>query len=193
MPTSLRITSTLVITPLIGIRHEDIAKAYREGMSDGLRHRDKPVPLTSLFTSLKRAKASGVFDGQHPNDTHDFVGFHLGCVHGAILTAHGTRRLNVVTLVSLDNKQARRGYHAGRHFFFEEITPDERGFTDTYVVERYSEWARDAAEWHEPDDVGQYALACLMGELSGHVFPVTQQERARWEREERKVLAELAR
>lgn len=37
MATPIRITSSVRITPFIDILHEDVAKAYREGVSDSLR------------------------------------------------------------------------------------------------------------------------------------------------------------
>lgn len=195
MLTPLRITATLTITPLLDIQHEDVAKAYRQGVSDGLRHHDEPVPVFSLFTSLKRAVACGVFDGQHEADARDFVGFHLGRIHGAILTAHGAHRPNVYTLATLDSKDARRGYEVGREWFFLESEPDERLFPDVALVRRFTELVQDEAEFpgSSSDEVWLYTLACIIGELSGHDFPVSQQERARWERQNALILAEQAR
>ena len=193
MPTTLKITPSLQITPLLVIQHEDVTQSYREGVSNSLRHADKPIPLTSLLTCLKRAIAVQVFDGQHPEAARDFVGFHLGRIHGAVLTAHGTCRRDVTTLALLDSKDALRGYRAGRCWFFEEATAQERCLTDTYMVERFEELAREAPDWHDdPDGTWQFALASLIGELSGYLFPVTPQEQARWERERQHTLAWLA-
>jgi len=66
-------------------------------------------------------------------------------------------------------------------------------WTDNYVVERFHELALDAPEWRDPEEVWQYTLACLMGELSGHLFPVTPEEQARWECERQEARAWLAR
>ncbi len=44
-------------------------------------------------------------------------------------------RQDVVTLAGLDTNDARRGYLAGRHFFFYEATPQERRVADTYLTE----------------------------------------------------------
>lgn len=193
MSTQLRITSTIQITPLLDIQHEDVAKAYRQGVSDSLRHHDEPVSVLSLLTCLKCAIASGVFDGQHQDDARDFVGFHLGRMHGAILTAHGTRRPNVHTLATLDSKDARRGYDVGREWFFVDSEPDERHFTDAALVKRFTDLVQEEAELPgSSDEVWLYTLACIIGELSGLVFPVSEQERARWERQNQRVLAEMA-
>ena len=193
MPNTLRITSTVQITPLLDIQHEEVAHPYREAVSNSIRHSDEPVPLTYLLTCLKRAIALQVFDGQHLEAARDFVGFHLGSIHGAVLTAHGTRRPDVTTLALLEGKHALHGYRAGRHFFFEEAAPNERYWTDDQIVERWHELAREAPEWHhDPEGTWQFSLACLIGELSGHLFPVTPKERMRWERERQEALAELA-
>ncbi|SRR5712692_1233741 len=194
MPTTLRITSTVQITPLLDIQHEDVAQFYREGVSHSIRHRDEPTSLIYLVTCLKRAITVQVFDGQHQQTAREFVGFHLGTIHGAVLTSKGTRRPDVSTLVLLESKDAIRGYRAGRHWLFEEAEPHERHWTDDYVVNRFHELALDAPEWHDdPEGVWQFTLACLMGELSGHVFPVTPKEQARWERERQEARAWLAR
>jgi hypothetical protein len=194
MPTTtLCITSTLQITPLIDIQHEDVAHAYREGVSQSIRQSDEPVSLDSLLTCLKRAITVQVFDGHNQEAARDFVGFHLGNLHGAILTAHGTRRPDVSTLALLDSMNAQRGYRAGRHWFFEETEPHERRLTDDYMVERLEELAREAPAWNrDPERVWQFALGCLIGELSGQLFPVTHKERARWECERQHALVEFA-
>ncbi|HLQ29334.1 MAG TPA: hypothetical protein VK140_08865 [Ktedonobacteraceae bacterium] len=190
----LIVTNTLQITPLLDIRHEDVAQSYREGVSDSIRHRHEPVPLTSLLTCLKQAIAVQVFDGQHQQAARAFIGCHLGTIHGAVLTAKGTRRPDVSTLVLLESRDAIRGYRAGRHWLFEEAEPQERRWTDDYVVERFHELALDAPDWHDdPEGVWQFTLACLVGELSGQIFPVTPKEQARWEREREKARAWLAR
>lgn len=192
MPTRLHITTTLQITPLIDLQHEDVATAYRRGVSDSLRHRDAPIPLVFLLTSLQRAIASGVFDGQHEADVLQFVGSFLGSVHGAILTAYGTHRLNATTLISLDSKDARRGYRAGRRWFMEEASDDERHFTDEKVLAWFTETVQECDQ-DDGEGVWAYTLATLFGELSGPLFPLTRQERARWDEDDRRVLAKMAR
>jgi len=194
MPTTtLRITSTVQITPLLNIQREDVRQSYREGMSESIRHSSEPIPLTYLLTCLKQAISVQVFDGQHQQSARAFVGFHLGSIHGAVLTTKGTRRPTVTTLTLLESKDAIRGYRVGRNWWFEEAEPHEQRWTDDYVVERFHELALDAPEWRDPEEVWQYTLACLMGELSGHLFPVTPEEQARWERERQEARTWLAR
>lgn len=157
-----------------------------------MRHRDTPVLLTSLLTSLQRAITSGVFDGQHEADARQFVGFHLGCTHGAILTAHSTRRTDVTTLITLDSTDAQRGYRAGRRWFFEEASEQERHFTDEGMLTWFKGTAQESWQY-DLEDVWQYTLATLFGELSGLLFPLTQQECTQWEEDDRRVQAEIAR
>lgn len=194
MSTPLRITLTLAVTPLFDIQHEDVEQAYRQGVSDGLRYHRRPISMTLLFLPFKRALAAHTFDKQHESETHRFLGFHLGRMHGAILTAHGTRRLNAFTLITLDNKDARRGYDVGREWFFLESEPEERRFTDDALLKRFYDDAQEEEAVHpNDDDVWRYTLGCIVGELSGHVFPASEREHARWKRQNQRVLAEMAR
>src|SRR5713101_8946783 len=66
-----------------------------------------------------------VFDGQHRVAVRDLVGYHIGSLHGTIITTTGSVRHDVATLAVLDTNDARRDYLAGRHFFFYEATPQE--------------------------------------------------------------------
>ncbi len=141
MPTTtLRITSTVQITPLLNIRHEDVRQSYREGMSESIRHSREPIPLTYLLTCLKQAINVQVFDGKHQEAARDFVGFHLGCIHGAVLTAKGTLRPNVATLTLLESKDAIRGYWVGRQWWFEEAEPHEQ-------CGRITTWSSGSTNW----------------------------------------------
>lgn len=55
------------------------------------------------------------------------------------------------------------------------------------------EIAKKCTSWHDTDAVWQYAIAGILGELSGQVFPVTPEDQAYWQAQERAVLAEMAR
>ena len=194
MSTSLRITASLSMTPLFALQHEDVEQAYRQGVSDGLRHHRRPISMTLLFIPFKRALVAHTFDGQHESDAHRFLGFHFGRMHGAIVTAHGTRRLNALTLITLDSKDARRGYDVGREWFFLESEPEERRFTDDALIKRFYDDAQEEEAVHPSDDnVWRYTLGCIVGELSGHVFPASKREHARWKHQNQRVLAEMAR
>jgi len=77
-----------------------------------------------------------------------------------------------------------RGYQAGRHYFFYEADGDECTITDDQLIERFQEWTREASGWHDSEEVWFFTVGCLLGELSGHLFPQTEQERQQWQTEE---------
>ncbi len=193
MTHTLRITKKLRVTPLYDIRHQEVASAYVEGLSESLSNRCEHVSVSYLVSCLQRTIPLFTFDGQHHDASRDFVGYHLGAMHGTILTEAGSIRQGVATLTALDTKDARRGYRAGRNYFFYEAAPQERRLSDDYLIERFSEIAAECTAWHDADSTWQYAIACVLGELSGHVFPLTQEEQASWEAQERAVREELAR
>lgn len=190
MSHTLRITNKLRVTPLCDIHQQDVAHAYIAGLSKPLTNRGDLVPVSFLVSQLQQNLSS--FDGQHHAAARKFVGAHLGALHGSILTETGSIRQDVTTLAALDTTDARRGYRAGRHWFFYEALPQERRMTDTYLIERLYESAEDCTDWHDhAEQVWQYIIACYLGELSGSVFPLTQEERACWDRQERAARATL--
>jgi hypothetical protein len=141
---------------------------------------------------LQHSITLSVFDGQNQVAVRGFVGYHNGSLHGTIITTTGSVRQNVATLAMLDTNDARRGYLAGRHFFFYEATPQKRRLTDTFLIERFHEIAQECTTRHDADAVWQYAIAGMLGELSEQVFPAGQEEHAYWEAQEQAVLAEMA-
>ncbi len=112
--------------------------------------------------------------------------------HGTIITDTGSVRHDVATLAALDTKDARRGYRAGRHYFFYEAMPQERRLTDAYLIEQLHEIADECTTWHDADSVWRYGIASILGELSGQVFLLTQEEQTYWEAQERAARAEMA-
>ena len=186
MSSTLCITKQLYVTPLIDIRHKEVvASAYVEGLYESLSNRRELVTISHLVDCLQRAIALDTFDGQHHTPACDFVGYHIGAIHGTIIGDTGEVRHDVTTLAALDTKNARRGYRAGRHYFFYEASPEECSLSDDYLIERFGEYAIEHTAWTDPDGVWQFTIATIIGELSGHVFPLTQEERAYWETQER--------
>lgn len=103
----------------------------------------------------------------------------------------GTLRSDVTALVDLeDNQDAISGYKAGRQWFFEEATPDERTITDEQLIQRLRELTMDAETWHDPEGVWFFTVGCLLGELSGHLFPLSQEEQRQWEAEAEAAMKE---
>jgi len=123
MVTTLRITKKLYVTSLCDIRHKEVANAYIEGLYDYLYNRCELVTVSHFVECLQRTITLSTFDGQHQTAARDFVGYHIGAIHGTILTDTGSVRQDVATLAALDTKDARRGYRAGRHYVFYEAMP----------------------------------------------------------------------
>lgn len=191
---TLRITDTLTVTPLFDIRRKEVARAYVDGLDEQLHRARELLSVTSIVASLRQAIADSVFDGRHPTAAREFVGYLFGRLHGTVVTATGSTCQEVATLAALDSKDAWRGYLAGRHWFFREATPRERRLSDDYLIERFHELARNCTEWHDPDEVWQYSIASYLGEVSGYLFfPVTQEEHAYWEAQDREAQAWMAR
>lgn len=55
--------------------------------------------------------------------------------------------------------------------------------SDDQVIERLRDLTKDAPNWHDPEVVWFFTVGCLLGELSGQPFPLTEQERRQWEAE----------
>jgi hypothetical protein len=159
--------------------------AYREGLRNRLQAGKSPLAVSYLVSYLHAAIDNQWFDKRHEVELRQFVGFIFGEVHGKVLTLNGTRRPDVTTLVTLNSQDARRGYRAGREWFFFEATSDERAFNVDILLQRLHEYVVDSLAWHDPEGVRYYILACLLGELSGHLFPLTAQEQQAWEAERR--------
>ena len=181
MPTRIYTTAKLQITPLFDIQHEDIAHAYREGLQSHLQTDKGPLAVSYLVNQLHSVIASKWFDGQHEAQLRKFVGSIFGEIRGKVLILKRKCRPDVATLVTLNSKDERRGYRAGRLWFFYEATSDERTLTDEQLLKRLHEYVTDSLAWNDPEGVWYYTTACLLGELSGHLFPLTLQEQQYWE------------
>jgi hypothetical protein len=95
-------------------------------------------------------------------------------LHGAVLSPQtGTLRANVTALARFQNENTARGYHVGREYYFIDAQPDERTFTDAGLLERLQELQRDSAAFHDDEDTWYYAIGCILGVLSGQLFPAT--------------------
>lgn len=187
MATALHIESRLHVTPLLDIHDPSFEKLYRDGVYWSLFTERCTSPLTDrcMLENLRASLRETDVDGQEayrlPN-----IGFHFGRLHGAILSAQtGNPRLDVTTLASFCNENAARGYSIGREYYFIDAQPDERTHTDVQLIERLQELERESVEFHEEENTWYYALGCILGELSGQLFPATSQEYAQWETDRR--------
>jgi hypothetical protein len=192
MPTTLRITSRLHITPLLDMHHPPFEKLYRDGVYWSL-FKDrctKPLSDRYLLENIRATLNETDVDGQHAYCLPT-IGFHVGRLHGVILSPQtGHVRQGVTALVSFTHKNTARGYHVGREFYFLDAEPDERLFTNEKLIERLQETERDSVEFSSEEGTWYYTLGCLLGEMSGQLFPATSEEYARWEAQNRKLLAE---
>lgn len=105
------------------------------------------------------------------------LGFFLGMYHGGILSPHtGQLRPDATALAYLDHRDARRGYRAGREFYFVDAEPYEQRPIEHSLIERLRESVGEMASWHDGDGTWFFFVGSLLGELSGQLFPMTKAE-----------------
>jgi hypothetical protein len=179
MPVPIKVNSTnVVITPFFDTQHKEMLQSYRKGIRTQIEREHGLRSIVDLVLFLQLASQISLFERREPADIYRLVGYEFGFIHGGMLTPERTLRADVTALVAFeDNQDAIRGYQAGRQWFFEEADPDERTITDEQLIARLREWAQDAASWHDPEGVWFFSVGCLLGEVSGHLFPLTDQER----------------
>ncbi len=179
MPATLQITNNLAVTPLIDIKSEEFAKQYEYGVSwsmYGDEQGNGPVPASYLVTNLKRYAEQDYFGVNDPYHL-SHLGFFLGMYHGGIFSPQtGQRRPDVTALAHLDHRDAKRGYCAGREFCFVDAEPHEQRYTEYSLIERLRESVTEMASWRNGDSTWFFAVGCLLGELSGQLFPMTPAE-----------------
>src|SRR6266446_1567898 len=182
------VRTKLHIPPLLDIQSAEFARQYQLGAhwaryGDGQGH--GPRADTSVIENLTRDIR------ERPVHTSTALwprslGFSLGLVHGSVLDPQtGTLRPTVTTLVTLSDPQFIRGYHAGRVWFFYEAEPHERRLTDTALMQRLYELATEYHQYWDAQGTINFALGCLLGELSGHLLPLTADEQKRIQEEDR--------
>jgi hypothetical protein len=106
---------------------------------------------------------------------------------GVLLPSTGQLRPDVTILANLDHKDAVRGYDAGREWYFVETEPHERRWTESQIITRLSEDTTEMYEHKNGDGTWFFCVGCLLGELSGQLFPMNAQERQEWEPLQREI------
>ncbi len=181
------------VTPLLDIQNAEFAHQYQLG-AYWARYGDEqgngPQPDTYFIVNVTTFIESG-----HLNDLRSAwfpnLGFFLGMVHGGVLNPRKNELWsNVTALVKLSDPQVIRGYRAGRVWFFYEADPGERRLTDTHIMLRLHELATERHEYMDEQGTINFTLGCILGDLSGQVFPLTQEEHERTQEEDRRFLAE---
>jgi len=166
--------------PLIDIQSIEFATQYENGAwwsMYGDEQGKGPVTASYLVTNLKHYAERDYFGKNDPSHLHH-LGFFLGRYHGGILSPQtGQRRPDVTTLAHLDHRDAQRGYRAGREFYFVDAEPHEQRYTEYSLIERLRESVSEMFSWHNGDGTWFFAVGCLLGELSGPLFPMTPAER----------------
>lgn len=192
MPTTLLIRSRLYVTPLLDIRNPTFEKLYHAGVEWSLfkERLNSSVTDSNVVENVRSSLTEANADRQQ-NSGLSMIGFYFGRLHGAILSPKAGKLLpDVSALVRFENEQGMRGYNVGREWYFIDAQPDERTYTDASLLERLQELARDSVTFRDGDETWYYSIGCILGELSGQLFPATSQEYAQWEAENRKWLSE---
>jgi hypothetical protein len=184
-PSFLPITKTVAIPPLVELHNPVFQNWYRIGVLWCHNGREGEGPLEGrylaerLLSHMKRGSFNG---GQPDNVLYQWIAFYLGMIHGGVLLPDGTLRRDVTTLVTLDDVETRRGYGAGRaYFFLDADTDEERNLTDRALVNRIKRYAVEHMRHHDSLASWYFVIGNILGELSGHLFPWTQEEHRAYE------------
>lgn len=172
-------TKQQLLTPLIDIESAAFAEQYDLGITWRLYGDERgsgPVTASYLVTNLQRYAEQDYF-GTHDPYHLSHLGFFLGMYHGGILSPQtGQRHPGVTTLAHLDHRDAKRGYRAGREFYFVDAEPCEQRYTEASLIQRLRESVREMTTCHDSESTWFFSVGCLLGELSGPLFPMTETE-----------------
>lgn len=168
------------VIPLIDVDTCIFAEHYRQGLRWFLLgQHDRADPLTDedVVATFKNFTYTGLFDGQQEQSLRRAVGAYLGTIHAGVLSPlTGQLRPGVTALVAICNQDAARGYRAGREWFFVDAEPHESRYTESRLIERLRESVLEMVHWQDSEPTWCFAIGCLLGELSGQLFPMNEQE-----------------
>ncbi len=176
----------LCIIPFpVDMDQPEFAAQYEQGLIWSLEANREPFVDNYLVDVLKLHARQGFFDGQH-DPWLNHLGFFFGMIYGAILSPqNGQIRPGVTTLVILKHELIARGYRIGREYYFHEEGGKEP-FTATRLLGRLQESVHKFLEWKDTDATWDYTIGCILGELSGPLFPETVDESQQWEEDNRR-------
>lgn len=167
------------IIPLIDIESTEFAEQYELGITWRLYGDEQgsgPVPASYLVINLQRYAEHEYFSTNDPYHL-SHLGFFLSMYHGGILSPQtGQRRSDVTALAHLDHRDAKRDYRAGREFYFVDAEPHEQRYTESSLIERLHESVGEMAVCRDSESTWFFYVGCLLGELSGPLFPMTPAE-----------------
>lgn len=160
------------VPPILDIQSAEFAHQYQLS-AHWARYGDEqgngPQSDTYFIANVTTLMENGHVDNSQ-NAWFPKLGLFLGMVRGGL---HVTR-----------------GYRAGRAWFFYESDPNERRSTDASLMRRLRGLATERREYRDAESTLDFTPGCILGELSGQLFPLTQAERERIQEEDRLFLAE---
>jgi hypothetical protein len=179
---TFQITKKLRIIPLIGIQSSTFAERYISGVcwrlfgwrTHGEIEAQGPLPEDYLIDDLKMCAKINRFDGGHDEALRADLGLFLGMLRGGVLTPAGTLRPDARTLVIIHTQDFCEGYERGRRDYFTRF--EEIVHTEDELLDLFKARAQDNLYLDKEQDTLRWAVGCTVGELSGRVFPLTQQE-----------------
>lgn len=172
-------TKQQLLIPLIDIESAEFAEQYELGITwrlYGDEQGNGPVPASYLVTNLQRYAEHDYFSTGDPYHL-SHLGFFLGMYHGGILSSRtGQPRSDVTTLAHLYHRDAKRGYRAGREYYFVDAEPHEQRYNEVSLIERLRESVTEMATSWDSESTWFFWVGSLLGELSGPLFPMTEAE-----------------
>lgn len=162
------------IIPLLIIQDEAFRRQYELGVWYALSddRQEHLPPLDSyLVVNLKYAAACGDFTPLQAHKLHRF-GFCLGIYHGVILSADATN------LLTFSHEESQRGYLCGRRAYLNELSHQERTYTDEKVIRLFAQIMEENPQVlnGEDDAILYWCIGDFLGILSGQLFPLTEEE-----------------
>ncbi len=186
MAKTLQITSQLSVTPFLEVQDAIFAKHYSYGVHWSLfgeREGSGLLDDSYFVNNFMQDVTHGWFDRQHEQAISQSIGFCLGMIHGGMLLPDGTQQSDITALVCIQNQGFARGYQIGRAWFFNEAEPHERiKMTDRDFVARLQRFVDEEESLHPgyfqmgATDLVYWYIGCLLGELSGYIFPQKKEE-----------------
>jgi hypothetical protein len=168
------------VIPVIDFDTSIFAAHYQQGLRRFLfeqQERAGPLSDENVVATFKNFTYTGLFDRQQEQSLRQAVGGYLGTIHAGVLSVlTGQLRPDVTTLVAICNQDAARSYRVGREWFFVDAEPYERRYTESRLMERLRESVLEMVHWQDCDSTWFFSIGCLLGELSGQLFPINDQE-----------------
>ncbi len=188
----------LHIFPLLTIHREVFREQYDYGLARSLYEtREHRLHLNDLYlvdAFMRMQDTLHSFDGLNQKHLYAHLGLTLGEIHGGVLSSCGTIRPDISTLVTLRDEEVKRGYRAGREFYFTEAdTEQEWQWTEDRLLEWFRELAQEYDTYQDAERTVRFCIGCILGELSGRLFPWTAQEQHIIEEESIRLLGYVCR